>query len=128
MAENNIPHPDYYSCNTREELEILKDILELPLVLKADGLAAGKGVIITNSLQEAKSSLFEMINESKFGKAGTIQAWNWAELGKVGTILTIQARNWAKFGQSCHQLRVESGQIVQTWHYPGVELGQIGSS
>ena len=40
-AENNIPHPDYYSCNTRDDAESLKTILGLPLVLKADGLAGG---------------------------------------------------------------------------------------
>jgi phosphoribosylamine--glycine ligase len=41
----------------------------LPIVLKADGLAAGKGVIIAQSLQEAKDSLEEMLLESKFGAA-----------------------------------------------------------
>jgi phosphoribosylamine--glycine ligase len=41
----------------------------LPIVLKADGLAAGKGVIIAQSLQEAKDSLAEMLLESKFGAA-----------------------------------------------------------
>jgi phosphoribosylamine--glycine ligase len=41
----------------------------LPIVLKADGLAAGKGVIIAQSLQEAKEALEEMLLESKFGAA-----------------------------------------------------------
>ncbi|NQW75743.1 MAG: phosphoribosylamine--glycine ligase [Cytophagales bacterium] len=41
----------------------------LPIVLKADGLAAGKGVIIAQSLQEAKETLEEMLLESKFGAA-----------------------------------------------------------
>ena len=41
----------------------------LPIVLKADGLAAGKGVIIAQSLQEAKGALEEMLLESKFGAA-----------------------------------------------------------
>ena len=41
----------------------------LPIVLKADGLAAGKGVIIAQSLQEAKQALEEMLLESKFGAA-----------------------------------------------------------
>jgi phosphoribosylamine--glycine ligase len=41
----------------------------LPIVLKADGLAAGKGVIIAQSLQGAKDSLVEMLLESKFGAA-----------------------------------------------------------
>jgi phosphoribosylamine--glycine ligase len=41
-----------------------------PYVLKADGLAAGKGVIITESKEEAKASLKEMLTEGKFGEAG----------------------------------------------------------
>ena len=40
---------------------------EPPYVLKADGLAAGKGVIITSDLDEAKTALDEMLNQSKFG-------------------------------------------------------------
>lgn len=43
--------------------------LKAPYVLKADGLAAGKGVIITESLEEAKTTLTEMIDEAKFGDA-----------------------------------------------------------
>ena len=45
------------------------DELEPPYVLKADGLAAGKGVIITSEPKEAKAALHEMIRDSKFGKA-----------------------------------------------------------
>ena len=41
-----------------------------PYVLKADGLAAGKGVIITENKEEAKASLKEMLTEGKFGEAG----------------------------------------------------------
>lgn len=41
-----------------------------PYVLKADGLAAGKGVIITESKDEAKASLKEMLTQGKFGEAG----------------------------------------------------------
>ena len=69
MAENNIPHPDYYSCNTREDLEILKGILELPLVIKADGLAAGKGVIVCRNNQEFKKALVTIFDEGAFGDA-----------------------------------------------------------
>ncbi|HEY3430295.1 MAG TPA: phosphoribosylamine--glycine ligase [Cyclobacteriaceae bacterium] len=42
-----------------------------PLVLKADGLAAGKGVIITEDRNEAKAALKEMLLDKKFGDAGT---------------------------------------------------------
>lgn len=42
-----------------------------PFVLKADGLAAGKGVVITESKEEAKQTLKEMISEAKFGDASS---------------------------------------------------------
>jgi phosphoribosylamine---glycine ligase len=43
---------------------------QLPIVLKADGLAAGKGVIISPSVSDAKESLREMLQDKKFGVAG----------------------------------------------------------
>lgn len=45
------------------------DTQSLPIVLKADGLAAGKGVIIASTLDEAKTALREMLLDSKFGAA-----------------------------------------------------------
>ena len=69
MAENNIPHPDYYSCNKREDAETLKGILELPLVLKADGLAAGKGVIVCQNNKEFHRALITIFDEGAFGDA-----------------------------------------------------------
>jgi phosphoribosylamine--glycine ligase len=45
------------------------DTQSLPIVLKADGLAAGKGVIIAMTLEEAKTALREMLLDSKFGAA-----------------------------------------------------------
>lgn len=41
-----------------------------PLVVKADGLAAGKGVVVAKSLEEAQAALREMLDEGKFGEAG----------------------------------------------------------
>ena len=63
MAENNIPHPDYYSCHTREDAESLKAILKLPLVLKADGLSAGKGVIVCQNDDEFEKALKTIFDE-----------------------------------------------------------------
>ena len=57
---------------TKETIQNGLNYLEeqsLPIVLKADGLAAGKGVIIAESLKEAKEALKEMLLESKFGAA-----------------------------------------------------------
>lgn len=69
MAEKNIPQPSYYSCNKREEVESLKEILELPLVLKADGLAAGKGVIVCETDDEFEAALETIFEDGEFGDA-----------------------------------------------------------
>lgn len=55
----------------QEGLIYLKNVAIAPYVLKADGLAAGKGVIITSDLAEAKQSLTEMLAEAKFGEASS---------------------------------------------------------
>ena len=45
------------------------ETLKAPYVLKADGLAAGKGVVILNDLNEAKAELKSMLVDAKFGEA-----------------------------------------------------------
>ena len=71
LFRHNIPTAAYQTF-TSENLEEGYDFLETlkaPYVLKADGLAAGKGVLILNSLEEAKTELKEMLTEAKFGAA-----------------------------------------------------------
>lgn len=71
MYRHNIPTAKYQSF-TSETLEKGYDFLETlqaPYVLKADGLAAGKGVLILNDLQNAKDELKEMLANKKFGAA-----------------------------------------------------------
>ena len=71
MCRHNIPTAKYQSFdkNTVKEGFDFLDTLQAPYVLKADGLAAGKGVLILNNLQEAKNELNEMLTNNKFGKA-----------------------------------------------------------
>jgi len=73
MFKHNIPTAAYKTFN-RDNLEqgyAFLESLKPPYVLKADGLAAGKGVVIVNDLEEAKSELKKMIEEAKFGEAST---------------------------------------------------------
>ena len=73
MARNNIPTAKYKTF-TKENIEdgfVFLETLEPPFVLKADGLAAGKGVLIIESLNEAKEELKSMLLESKFGNASS---------------------------------------------------------
>jgi len=73
MQKHGIPTAKYQSF-TKENLAegfAFLETLEPPFVLKADGLAAGKGVLILNSLEEAKTELEEMVSNNKFGEAST---------------------------------------------------------
>ncbi len=71
MQRNNIPTAAYRAF-TKNELEegkaFLRD-LAAPYVLKADGLAAGKGVVICNSIDEAEKTLDKMLRDELFGSA-----------------------------------------------------------
>ena len=73
MQKHGIPTAKYQSF-TKDNLTdgfAFLETLEPPFVLKADGLAAGKGVLILNSLSEAKSELTEMVSNQKFGEASS---------------------------------------------------------
>ncbi len=71
MVRHNIPTARYKSFG-KDELNQAIDFLKTlsaPYVLKADGLAAGKGVVISETLAEAEEELKQMLANSKFGKA-----------------------------------------------------------
>ena len=73
LIRHNIPTASYATFtkeNVSEGFEFLKT-LNPPYVLKADGLAAGKGVLIINDLSEAMKQLSEMLIGEKFGKASS---------------------------------------------------------
>ena len=73
MFKHNIPTAKYQAFtkdNLAEGYTFLES-LEAPYVLKADGLAAGKGVLILNDLQEAKDELKAMVADAKFGSASS---------------------------------------------------------
>ncbi len=71
MFRHRIPTARYRIFNKKNihEANAFLNTLNPPYVLKADGLAAGKGVIILNDLNEAKKSLENMILKKKFGQA-----------------------------------------------------------
>ena len=73
MMRHNIPTAAYQSFNASnvEEGYAFLETLNPPYVLKADGLAAGKGVLILNDLNEAKAELKNMLVDAKFGNASS---------------------------------------------------------
>ena len=71
MQRHNIPtaaHQSFTKDTLAEGLTFLETVVP-PYVLKADGLAAGKGVVILNELDDAKAELTAMLADAKFGEA-----------------------------------------------------------
>ncbi|WP_274476435.1 phosphoribosylamine--glycine ligase [Mangrovimonas aestuarii] len=73
MSRHNIPTAAYQSFtkDTVEQGYAFLETLNPPYVLKADGLAAGKGVLIIDNLEEAKAELNNMLVDAKFGDASS---------------------------------------------------------
>ena len=73
MQKYNIPTAKYeaFTKNNLEDGFAFLDTLNPPYVLKADGLAAGKGVLILEDLKEAKNELKAMVADGKFGAASS---------------------------------------------------------
>ncbi|MCA0932927.1 phosphoribosylamine--glycine ligase [Lutimonas saemankumensis] len=73
MYRHDIPTAQYrsFTVDTLKEGQEFLETLQPPYVLKADGLAAGKGVLILEDLNEAKSELEAMLGDQKFGAASS---------------------------------------------------------
>jgi phosphoribosylamine--glycine ligase len=73
MVRNGVPTAKARTFLAHESNEAIRylDSCKPPIVLKADGLAAGKGVIITDTVAEAKGSIKEMLEDKKFGEASS---------------------------------------------------------
>ena len=71
MKKYNIPTAAYENFDNAEDaVKYLKEQASFPIVLKADGLALGKGVLICKDLEEAKAGVKEIMLDKKFGTAG----------------------------------------------------------
>jgi len=72
MERHQIPAPRYRVCGSEEEVQAFFDDVPwgYPVVVKADGLAGGKGTSVAKNEAEARSAAADMTKESRFGKAG----------------------------------------------------------
>ncbi|KPI57208.1 phosphoribosylamine--glycine ligase [Clostridioides difficile] len=70
MIKHNIPTAKYKEYTNLEEAISEIDSFGYPVVIKADGLAAGKGVVIPENREDAIATLKEMMSDKKFGAAG----------------------------------------------------------
>ena len=70
MKKYGIPTAAYESFSKPEEAYAYLERAKMPVVLKADGLALGKGVLICHTLEEARAGVKQIMEEKKFGSAG----------------------------------------------------------
>lgn len=70
MKKYNIPTAAYETFDDPEKALAYLETAEMPIVLKADGLALGKGVLICSTLEEARAGVKEIMLDKHFGSAG----------------------------------------------------------
>ncbi len=70
MKKYNIPTAGYENFTDPDKALVYLETAKFPIVLKADGLALGKGVLICNTLEEAKEGVKAIMLDKKFGSAG----------------------------------------------------------
>lgn len=70
MKKYNIPTAAYENFTNPDEALAYLETAKMPIVLKADGLALGKGVLICNNLEEAKAGVKTLMLDKQFGDAG----------------------------------------------------------
>ena len=70
MKKYNIPTAAYENFDNADEALAYLETAKMPIVLKADGLALGKGVLICNTLEEAKEGVRSIMLDKQFGTAG----------------------------------------------------------
>lgn len=70
MVRHNIPTAKYQTFSDAAEAHAYIDANGAPIVIKADGLAAGKGVVVAMALEEAHTAVDAMLSDNKLGDAG----------------------------------------------------------
>jgi phosphoribosylamine--glycine ligase len=71
LARYNIPTAQFESFQSVEPAKLFARSLGLPVVIKADGLAAGKGVVVAETIVEADTAIEDMLSKNVFGEAGS---------------------------------------------------------
>ena len=90
MKKYNIPTAGYENFDDPQKaLEYLRIQAKFPIVLKADGLALGKGVLICNSLEEAEAGVKEIMEDKKFGSAGNTMVIEEFMTGREVSVLSF---------------------------------------
>ena len=89
MKKYNIPTAAYENFDDPQKALEYLETAKFPIVLKADGLALGKGVLICNTLEEAKAGVQEIMLEKKFGDSGNTMVIEEFMTGREVSVLSF---------------------------------------
>ena len=89
MKKYNIPTAAYENFTDPQEALAYLETAKMPIVLKADGLALGKGVLICNTLEEAKEGVRTIMEDKKFGSAGNTMVIEEFMTGREVSVLSF---------------------------------------
>jgi phosphoribosylamine---glycine ligase len=110
-ARAGIPTARFARAQTRAEAEAELDLFDLPVVIKADGLAAGKGVIIAETAAEAEAALDHMFG-GRFGEAGAcVVVEEYMQGEEVSFFALTDGRTVVPFGSAQDHKRVGDSDV-----------------
>ena len=96
MKKYNIPTAAYENFDDAEKALAYLETAKMPIVLKADGLALGKGVLICNTLEEAKEGVRSIMLDKQFGTAGNRMVIEEFMTGREVSVLSFVDGNTIK--------------------------------
>ena len=121
MKKYNIPTAKYETFSDYESAKAYVDTCDIPVVLKADGLALGKGVLICKTREEAQDGIKEMMLDKKFGNAGnTVVVEEFLEGPEVSALAFTDGKTLKPMITSCDHKRVFD-------HDEGLNTGGMGT-
>lgn len=110
MRRLGIPTAGFQVATTTEEAEGLLEIARFPVVLKADGLAAGKGVVIAHDPSEARMTLHAWMGRGTLGAAGRTVLFEEFLTGEEASLLVLtDGERWLLFPPARDHKRVGDG-------------------
>ena len=121
MVDNDIPTADYKTFDSYADAKEHIRLIKFPCVIKADGLASGKGVVIANTYDEANTFLYEQMIEEKFGIAGKKVIIEEFLIGEEVSVFTfVDGKNISNVIAACDYKKLLEGDL-------GPNTGGMGS-
>lgn len=121
MKKYNIPTAAYETFTSAEDAKKYLETSQYPIVLKADGLALGKGVLICNTKEEALAGVNELMLDKKFGSAGNTIVIEEFMTGREVSVLSFVDGNTIKIMSSAQDhKRAKDGDL-------GLNTGGMGN-